>query len=281
MKFSVFTAMTAQWSPEETVERIAEAGWDGIEWAVKLDDSEGGYSLKWSKAVAEGTAIAERTRRAGLEIVGLNYNELDPETPQSKMEEAMEVAASFGTPQMRFGTPNYGSNRKTALASDYADLYARTIDKLGKAVTAAAGHGIKLLIECHHGKITPSASLALRVAERFPPTDVGVILDPGNQVIEGFENWKLETELLGDYLAHVHCKNAGWSRDGNGGQTVAGLGWRYSWELLEQGLADWPDVVEALRLVGYDEWISLEDFSDTPVSDRLKQVEYLRRLVAS
>ena len=281
IRFSVHTASTAEWLPEETVERVAEAGWDGIEWATKLDDSEGGYSLKWSKAVKDGSALAERTRRAGLEIVGLNFDVLDPDTPQDKMEEAIEVAASFGAPQMRFGMPRYGSDRETALASDYGDLYARAVDKLGYAVSVAAGHGLKLLVECHHGTITPSASLALRVAERFAPMEVGVILDPGNQVLEGFENWKLETELLGDYLAHVHCKNSAWQPGPNGGKTIAGISRNYRWEPLEQGLVDWSDVFQALRLIGYHGWISLEDFSDIPISDRLGQLGYLRRLAST
>ena len=65
---------------------MASAGWDGIEWAVKMDDSEDGYSLKWSRAVREGLAIAELTRRAGLEVVGVNFDELHPDTPDERVK---------------------------------------------------------------------------------------------------------------------------------------------------------------------------------------------------
>ena len=169
------------------------------------------------------------------------------------------------------------------MASDYPKLYEQTVERLGQAVRLAANNGLRLLIECHFGMISASASLALRIAERFSPTEVGVILDPGNQGIEGFENWKLEIELLGDYLAHVHAKNVQWGPRPEGKSTHPGLGrdWTWRWVPLEQGIVDWEYVVQALRICGYDGWISLEDFSDAQASDKLAQVANLRRLAST
>jgi len=41
---------------------------------------------------------------------------------------------------------------------------------------------------------------------------IGIIYDLGNMVHEGYENYKLGLELLGDYLSYVHVKNAVWNR---------------------------------------------------------------------
>ena len=37
------------------------------------------------------------------------------------------------------------------------------------------------------------------------PKHVGIIHDAGNMIIEGFENWRLGLEILGEYLAAVRA----------------------------------------------------------------------------
>ncbi|MNH42928.1 hypothetical protein D3C79_1047240 [compost metagenome] len=64
----------------------------------------------------------------------------------------------------------------------------------------------------HFGNIAPSASLARQLVDGFDAKHIGVIYDPGNMVYEGFEQYKLGLEVLGEYLGHVHVKNAIWSR---------------------------------------------------------------------
>ena len=34
MKFSVFTASTPDWEPEQAAQLLAAQGWDGIEWRI-------------------------------------------------------------------------------------------------------------------------------------------------------------------------------------------------------------------------------------------------------
>jgi sugar phosphate isomerase/epimerase len=278
MKFAVFTAMLTEFSPEETIDKLAASGWDGVEWAVKMDDDDGGYSFKWSRAIRDGPAIAERVQEAGLETAGVNFDVLGPDTPEEQVRQAIKVAAGLGAVRMRFGMPNFGGNSPDGPPDKYRRLFDRTADKLASAVEIAASHGVKQLIECHFGTITPSAALALRLAERYSPEQVGVILDPGNQVVEGFENWELEIELLGDYLAHVHAKNARWDHRPGSSAGRAGLksDWARSWVALDSGMADWSFVLRALQAAGYDGWIGMEDFSDTPTSDKLGQIELLR-----
>jgi sugar phosphate isomerase/epimerase len=89
----------------------------------------------------------------------------------------------------------------------------------------------------------------------FDPEWVGVIYDPGNMVYEGFEDYTLGLEVLGPYLAHVHIKNAAYERPPGGGV------WTPRWAPLEDGAVDFYQLIVALQAVGYDGWLSIEDFS--------------------
>jgi len=93
-------------------------------------------------------------------------------------------------------------------------------------------------------------------------------------VFEGFEDYRIGTELLGPYLAHVHLKNAAFDRPEGGGT------WRPSWAPLEDGVVDFERLFEALRLSGYDGWLVMEDFSAArPSRESLRHnLEFVRGL---
>jgi len=93
---------------------------------------------------------------------------------------------------------------------------------------------------------------------------VGVIYDPGNMVYEGYEQWKMGMELLGEYLRHVHVKNSAWGKERTGA-------WRAEAARLEEGIVDWRRVVADLREVGYGGYLSLEDFSGQDTLTKLKR----------
>jgi len=93
-------------------------------------------------------------------------------------------------------------------------------------------------------------------------------------VFEGFEDYRIGTELLGPYLAHVHLKNAAFDRPEGGGT------WRPRWAPLEDGVVDFERLFEALRLAGYDGWLVMEDFSAArPSREALRHnLEFVRGL---
>jgi sugar phosphate isomerase/epimerase len=79
-------------------------------------------------------------------------------------------------------------------------------------------------------------------------------------IIEGREAWQLGLELLGPYLDYVHAKNICWVRDG--------ARWRWQFAALEHGQVDWREIATALRRVGYDGYISNENFFEVPMRSR-------------
>jgi sugar phosphate isomerase/epimerase len=125
---------------------------------------------------------------------------------------------------------------------------------------AISGSGVKPVIETHFGTIAPSAALALRLVEPFEPHRIGVNFDPANMIIEGRESWRLSLDLLGPYLDYVHAKNICWVREGER--------WRWLFTSLEDGQVDWHEVANALNGVGYDGYISFEDFYQVPMRTR-------------
>ncbi|WP_324715850.1 sugar phosphate isomerase/epimerase family protein [Carboxydochorda subterranea] len=267
MRYSVCSIIMAEHGPEEAAELAGRYGYDGIEWRVH----PGGHF-----APVELPAAASRMRRLaedhGLEIPALAaYVELGAlgEGEEQALEELARVAEAAelaGARLFRVWAPAYDGS------TPYGTLFDRARRGLEKAEAAARRHGVKAAVEIHLGGITPSAGLARRLVEGFDPAHVGLIHDPANLIYEGFENWRMGLELIGEYLAHVHVKNAAWLRGPDGR-------WRCESAPLAQGQVEWPAVAAELRRAGYDGWLSLEDFSGQPVEDRLRSgIAFLHHL---
>jgi len=139
--------------------------------------------------------------------------------------------------------------------------------------------GVSIAVETHMGNITPSAGLMHRIVSNFDPKDIGVIYDPGNMVTEGYESYQMGLELLKPYLRHVHVKN----QRPKLAETLSDGTERWSAENSElaKGAADWRKVLKALKSIGFDGYMSVEDFSDTPWKQKLERnIKYMKAVVA-
>jgi sugar phosphate isomerase/epimerase len=276
MKFSVFTASTPEWSPTEAAMTLAAQGWDGIEWRIvdqEPADQPGfwtGNRATWPLTGFEDflDEIARITSAAGLEFSGLGG--YVPAADRENVERMLHATSRLGARQVRVTMPVLGD-------ADYRDLFARARSDLEHAVAIAADLDVKALVELHHKTITASASSALRLIDGLDPAHIGVIHDLGNLVIEGYEQPLAGFQLLGPYLAHVHVKNARFvptDEPGFAGEIV----WRDEWAPLRTGQADVFGYFRALAEIGYDGWVTVEDFSTSlPLEERTRDnLEYLR-----
>ncbi|MDR6867106.1 sugar phosphate isomerase/epimerase [Microbacterium resistens] len=281
MRFSVFTAATPDWTPAEAAERIAAQGWDGIEWRVTDQDPAeapgfwAGNRATWPLTGLEDSLpeIARITREAGLEFSGIGgYAMSDQHEDVRRM---LDATATLGARQVRVRVPFPESE-------DYRTVFARTRRDLEAAVEHATGRGVKVLVELHHRTISSSASAAFRLVDGLDPAHIGVIHDLGNLLIEGQEDTLSGLQILGEYLAHVHVKNALWARTGDVGADGDVL-WEAQWATLREGIASVPDYFRALAAFGYDGWVTLEDFSTAlPLEERLADdLAYLRSALAA
>jgi sugar phosphate isomerase/epimerase len=255
MKLGVFTVGLLELTPEEAVREIKDPGYDGVEWRVARvpEEVRGEEPSFWGNNLCTLAPTEEEARRArrlsqeaGLEVPGLGTYVAVGDVEAA--DEAMRFALTADVPQVRVGagTPD---------GRPYEELFAEARVFLEAVEDLARSHGVKALVEIHHRTICPSASLAHRLVSAFDPEFVGVVFDPGNMAQEGFEDYRIGTELLGPYLAHVHVKNAAFERPAGGGL------WEPRWAPLEDGVVDFGLLFEALENVGYRGWLVVEDFS--------------------
>lgn len=269
MRLAVFSVALPEWTPEQALAILAEQGWDGVEWRV-LDAPAAAPGVPpsfWSgnrctipltTFPALAAELAARTVEAGLGTPGVGAyarcHDLD------EVDLALAGTAALGAPQVRIRVPDLGSG-------PYRDVFAATRLEYAEVARRAAAHGVKALVETHHATLVSSPSAALRLIDGLDPASVGVLYDIGNQLCEGGENVLAGLEMLGPYLAHVHVKNGRWAptaRHPDGAPR-----WEFAWAPMRGGQADLRALFAALRRVGYDSWVSCEDFStELPLLER-------------
>lgn len=282
MKLSVFTVIIPDRTMEETVSLLKRAGYDGVEWRCRELPPErktGAYSF-WGNFKFDltpgnlprlGPEMKRACEDAGVETVSIaSYLEL---SDLEGLKLICEGCSACGARMFRVGPPGYDRSKP------YPELFSRAVDELGKVAELARQYGLKALLETHMGNIMPSASLAWRLVRDFPAEHVGVIYDPGNMVVEGYECYRMGMELLGDHLAHVHVKNG--SMEKGAVRPDGTREWKSTWAPLKEGVADWRQILADLLTVGYEGYLSSENFSDAPIEEKLAgDARYIRALLA-
>lgn len=285
MKYSLFTVSIPDLTPEQALQKMQQYGYDGVDWRVKElpTDSE---MLKeppsyWRNNyctidIADIDSKAEEIK--GLaEKYGICINALatyltcmDRET---EIERCMIAAKRMGCKRVRINSPKYDGER------DYRELYEEAVAGFRKVEQLAAKHGVKAEMEMHMNTITPSASAAYRLVSHFAPEHIGVIYDTGNVVYEGYENYKMAFEILGPYLSLVHVKNAKWVKKTQDGAEI----YLPDWAPFTDGYANFKRCFQALKAVGYDGYITFEDFSGLESSEaKIKNnIDYIKQIVKS
>lgn len=275
-KLAVFTLVIPDIRKEEAPRLLREIGYDGIEWRVaRTTETEFVDYWTGNKATLDEGNILEEARLAkeiceqyDLEIPALGTY-LNVNSDVELFEKMLEAADILGAEMLRVSPPTYDGTE------NYRRLFEKIIHKYQEVLELFKRWNKKAIVELHHGGMVPSASAAYRLVSNFSPEQIGVLLDPGNMVFEGYENWQLGAELLADYVAHVHVKNARWEMRGNS--------WAVKVCPLEEGVVSWKDVICALRRINYKGYLSLEDFSESGLNteDKLrKDLNFLKSLLS-
>ena len=284
MQYSATTVMMPELSMEEQAALLQRLGFDGAEWRVRRVTPEQrgkGYS-NWGKHkndldpdnfAANAARMKQVAADHGLKIAGIasapGADDLDD------IKRLAEGAAACGAPFFRVWCPRWYDG-----TVDYNVLYDESVEAFGKALDAIAGSGVKIALEIHGGTIHPSASLGYRIVSHWPADRICCIFDPQNMVRDGFETTELALELLGDYVGHVH---AGGHQPVETGRDELGTAeWDWPGVPMADGLYDFRRLLKKLKAIGYQGFISVEDFRPAPVEEKLKNgIEYLRAVEAS
>ena len=289
MKLAVYTCSLPEYNIEESVTAIKEMGYDAVEWRVDslagiprsmlpadIDEYEWRYWLdnKSTLNIADIKNECLKAKKlcdeAGIEIVNLATTLRGDDVT---LEAVLEAAAAIGCKTIRGPMANYTPAKPYWEQFDEYRAYLRHCEPMLKK------YGVKFLLETHHGTMISSASSALRVLDGFDPEYFGLIYDPGNMVYEGYEAYQLGFEMLGKYLAHVHIKNAALVPAGE--DEFGATKYAQAWVPLKKGSANLAALIKALKHVGYDGVLSVEDFSnEKPTREKLEEnIAYLRALL--
>jgi len=286
MKLGVFSVSMPEYNIEETARILQQLGYDGIEWRVSAPPPEqkpenytfenrywtyNKSTLDISNIKDEAVKAKEICDRHNIEIFSLT-SYLRPHETDS-IEILLDAASAIGCRNVRVFPPNYDEKE------NYRVLFDRTLCELKCLEGLASKYGVKINLEIHMGNIIPSASAAYRLVSAFDPKCFGVIYDPGNMVHEGYENYKLGLELLGEYLSYVHVKNAVWNKVDtlDNGQEV----WMPAWAPLKKGYANISKLVSNLKETGFNGYLSIEDFSNEKgtIKKLKNNLEFLESLI--
>lgn len=263
MKYSVFTVGLPEMTIEEALKKMKEYGYDGVDFRVTEIKEEfakeqpsywrNNYCTVDINTVEEkAEELKALTDKYGLEVNAL-ASYLTCTDDIDKITSVMRAAKKMGAGRIRVNAPKYDSEK------GYKQVFEEALCGFQRVEEKAKETGIKAHFEMHHGTITPSASAAYALAKNFDPEYIGVIYDTGNIIYEGLEEYQMALEILGEYLDHVHIKNAFWLKKGE----------KYGadWASFSDGYADFPKFFKALKAVGYDGYVTFEDFSGKESSD--------------
>lgn len=261
MEYACFTVGQPETTPRETLEQLAGAGYTGVEWRVTNDDGDTSTPGYWkgNRTTLQATWSDEQFKEVSGWMAELNvraaslgsYLRCDQYDDVARM---MQVAKILGAQSLRVNSLQYDGSRP------YPELFEECIGHFGRIQQLSKQFGVKAVLETHPGNITTSASLAFQLASNFSPQFVGIIHDAGNMVHEGYEHYQMIFEMLGPYLAHVHIKNGRWSAAP--AESPYTRTWKNESAPMRDGCVDFEFLIRSLKSVGYDGWLSFEDFSD-------------------
>lgn len=281
MKLSATSVMMPELDLRQTFKLLSDLGYNGVELRVRRLSPERANEKPspWGRHLTDlspenilnrSEEVRSVAKEFGIEIPAFASSCDAGDLEQVKL--LSEGAKAVECPAIRLSCRGYDGK------TNYHILYAEAIRNYEKAIDITSSYGIKILVEMHAGTIHPSASLAYRIVSNFDANHIGVIYDPQNMVKDGFETIQIAFELLGNYLAHIHAgAHRPYPNEPNDKGIVT-----WSWKAcpLREGLYDFPKMVECLRKVNYQGFISIEDFrSDVPTEEKLKDaIDYFRNL---
>lgn len=283
MKYSLFTVSVPEMTLEEAAQKMKEYGYDGVDWRVtaiptdpQILAEEPSYwrnnicTVDIEKVDEIADEVREIARKYGLEVNAL-ATYLESSDSLEKIEKCMIAAKKMGCSRIRVNARKYDAEK------GYNVLFSEDVAGFTKVQELAKKHGVKADFEMHMGTIVPSASAARRLASYFDPEYIGVIYDTGNVIYEGYEEYKMALEILGPYLDLVHIKNAKWVKKEIDGKEK----YVADWAAFTDGHADFEKVFRALKEIGYDGYVTFEDFSSDVSSDEKLKIDiaYIRNIV--
>ena len=230
-----------------------DAGFEGVE--VALDEGAGEITL--STTEAQLLQVKQQAQDAGIQLYsvasGLYWSYWlcsDVATEQAKakdiVKKQLDTAAALGCESILVipGCVN-AEFAAPGRIMDYADVYARSMDALQELKSYAEACKVEIGLENVWNKFLLSPMEMRDFIDKLDSPYIGSYLDIGNVLYSGYpEQW---VRILGDRIKKVHFKD--YRIDAGG---------LHGFVDLLAGDVNYPAVVDALRAVGYNGWVTAE-----------------------
>lgn len=263
---------------DEAAARIAEIGYEGLELMADVPHA-------WPNGLLPGVkkGILDAMARHGLVFSNVNafmmnaINDhrqpywypsfIEPDEGYRRVRidhtrRALSLCAELGAPHITTepgGPLAPGQSRQEAI-----DLFVEVLKPLAEH---ADKEGVLLLIEPEPGLLIETTDEYLEVAERLNAPSIGLNFDVGHAYCMG-EDLPAQVAKLAPHIRHYHFEDIAPTRVHH--HLVPGM-----------GAIDFGEVVDAIRLTGYDGWLTVElyPFVEDPDAAARRALEVLRPLV--
>lgn len=264
MQCIVFPRFFQKLSVTQLASELSRLGFDGVDVMVR-----DGYWLTPSNLRGELSHFVHAMYDFGLSAENATTDYLDPNEPGA--EAGAAALADNGIRQFRLKHIAYRGPKTYRSDLDRAKRYFDGWERIGEK------HGIRAFLQTHGGSIHPSASASIRLVEGLNPAYIGVHHDPGNMICqEGYENWEIGFDILGEYLCMLGVKNAAFF------QTADGK-WKRMWTPLADGAVDYRQVLKAVQKTRFEGPLCMHNFYRRGLEHLKRQtradLEHLRALV--
>lgn len=229
---------------------IASAGYDGVELCLSQDGS-----INMQTDEHQLCQFREMLQDLKLEVCSIGawnnwsynlagMNPAEAEKAGDVAKKQIELAAAFGTDTILL-VPGWVKCRFSPDITPYERAYENAQYRIAKLADFARDTGVTIAIENVGGRFLYSPLEMRRFIDEIASGHVGAYFDVGNIIGLGYpDQW---IEILGKRIKRLHFCDA---REG-----VPGLS-RFV-DLLE-GDVDYYAVMDAIRKIGYDEWLTVE-----------------------
>lgn len=270
MKLGICNEIFKEWNDMgRTIGYVKEIGYDGLEIAP--------FTL--AQYVTDVPARTREEIRAaaakhGLEILGIHWVLVGPDgvhithpdkeirdfTAQYLIDLA-HFCADVGGKVMIFGSPK---QRSVEEGVAYDQAFDHAVEVFSRALPVCAERGVAICMEplTHlETNFCTSAAETVRLIEKVDHPNFRLLLDTKAMTFEE-EGRAATIRKYGGYLAHYHAND----------ENLHGPGW---------GAVDFGPIFEALRDVGYEDYVSVEVFKFDPGPEAIatKSLAYLKQFV--
>ncbi|MCX7917645.1 MAG: sugar phosphate isomerase/epimerase [bacterium] len=237
---------------EDGLKMIKDAGFE----AVEVNTTEGGGILDINCSENDAKKLAEKIRKNGLEISSLLTGQfwkysLTSSNPEIRkkgeelLEKSIKIANYLGTDSILVVPGVVGPLFGEGEIVSYDIAYRRSQESIKKYVELAEKNKVYICVENVWNKFLLSPLEMKRFVEEIGSEYVKVYFDVGNILIIGFpEMW---IRILGKLIKRIHLKDFKLSIGNINGFC----------DLLE-GDVNWPEVINALKEIKYDSYLTAE-----------------------